>query len=439
MLALWHPTNAVSIQDFLFSPSNVGDMLPKIPLNFLGGIPVAEFSVGTPPQNFTGIFDTESPFTWMMSTECTSDGCANVPIKDKFNHSASSTNMQLPMELDWDYPDGTHIKFTPELDTVTLAGTIPFPRHVVGDAMKVTYPEGYMPVANARIGAGGYRDDLLDLDPTKGKGLPTSPGGAPGAGAGVTKPPFRRAASDDHFSTGRLMSGSGGFRKRAPNAETEFAWVLGSDPSMYTGQLYPLDLTHNLAADGSPFWKVPLKGISLSHSHSKEQFFGFNSNSDNEKEDGIASVVSSTPYIKVPSDMADAINKAIGATEKDPNTGVYTLGCDARHNAPSLVVHFSQGVDAKIPAQQYINQYEHVPAGKHTHGCFSTIVPGNDDRTVTLGGPFFRSFYIEYSFLEQKIFVAESIAHIGAVYPSNDGAHHPDTPATSNQLPPAQP
>lgn len=24
---------------------------------------------GTPPQNFTGIFDTESPFTWMMSIE----------------------------------------------------------------------------------------------------------------------------------------------------------------------------------------------------------------------------------------------------------------------------------------------------------------------------------------------------------------------------------
>lgn len=220
----------------------------------------------------------------------------------------------------------------------------------------------------------------------------------------------------------------------------------GSDPSMYTGQLYPLDLTHNLETDGSPFWKVPLKGLSLSHSHSKEQFFGFNNKVDNENEDnGIGSVVSSTPYIKVPPAMADAINKALGATEKDPNTGVYTIHCDARHNAPSLIVHFSQDVDAKIPAQQYINQYEHVPAGKHTHGCFSTIVPGNDDRTVTLGGPFFRSYYIEYSFLEQKIFVAESIAHIGAIYPSKgeEGSHsqHPSTAdsTTSNQQPPAQP
>lgn len=65
---------------------------------------------------------------------------------------------------------------------------------------------------------------------------------------GTMKPPLRRAgkdavskhpydvlntfinhiASDDHFSTGRLMSGSGGFRKRGPpNAVGEFAWVLG--------------------------------------------------------------------------------------------------------------------------------------------------------------------------------------------------------------------
>lgn len=218
---------------------------------------------------------------------------------------------------------------------------------------------------------------------------------------------------------------------------------------MYTGELYPLDLTHNLEKDGSPFWKVPLKGLSLSHSHSKEQFFGFNNNVDNENEDnGIGSVESSTPYLRVPPAMADAINKALGATEKDPNTGVYTLHCDARHNAPWLIVHFSQDVDAKIPPQQYINQYEHVPAGKHAQGCFSTIVPGNDDRTVTLGGPFFRSFYIEYSFLEQKIFVAESIAHTGAIYPSKgeEGSHsqYPSSPAaadtpTSDQQLPAQP
>lgn len=37
-LFLWHTTNAVSIQDFLFSPSDVGDALPRIPLDFLGGI-----------------------------------------------------------------------------------------------------------------------------------------------------------------------------------------------------------------------------------------------------------------------------------------------------------------------------------------------------------------------------------------------------------------
>lgn len=38
---------------------------------------------------------------------------------------------------------------------------------------------------DARIGAGGYRNDLLDLDPTKGKGLPSGPNGVPGTGAGM--------------------------------------------------------------------------------------------------------------------------------------------------------------------------------------------------------------------------------------------------------------
>lgn len=54
---------------------------------------------------------------------------------------------------------------------------------------------------DARIGAGGYRDDLLDLDPTKGKGVPSSPNGVPSPGAGMYSSEMKQEHFDDNYCT----------------------------------------------------------------------------------------------------------------------------------------------------------------------------------------------------------------------------------------------
>ncbi|KAI9264052.1 aspartic peptidase domain-containing protein [Phascolomyces articulosus] len=409
--------DAISIEDMIFkTPPYVGDRPPSIPLLFKSGVPTADFSIGTPPQNFTGIFDTGSPITWAISNKCHDGGCANVPISEKFNQTASTTNTPFPTEIELNYLDGTHVRLIPELDTVTLAKTFQFPRHLVGEATMVDYLPGFVPAANARIGVGEYSTKVLDPDPAK-----AVEGFNPPVGGGLQ----RRAAGDAHTSTGPAASGSPNFRKRGPNPSDDFLWVLGDDPTMYTGPLYKLDLINALDNIASPFWKVPLNGLSVNNLEFKlsDKSYG--------------TVSSSTPYIMVPPSVAATINKAIGA-QYNTNTKMYTIACSAQSQLSPLVIEFSQGINAEIPAAKYINEYEQIPTGQSDQ-CFSTIVSGPDDHTVYLGGPFFQSYYLGFAVTEQAIYVAESVVNTGAKLtptdPYNNQANNNASPVPSQQLP----
>ncbi|KAI9484638.1 aspartic peptidase domain-containing protein [Zychaea mexicana] len=425
-----HMADAISIEDMIFpSPAYTGDKPPSVPLIFKGGVPTADFAIGTPPQNFTGVLDTGSPITWVMSTECRDTGCENVPMSEKFNRAASTTNTAFPSEIELSYLDGTHVHLKPELDTVTLAETYKFPHHLIGEATMVGYPAGFVPAANARIGVGDYSNDILDPKSSKMSKDFNAP-----VGASLQ----RRAAGDAHTSTGPTASGSPSFRKRDPNASDNFLWILGDDPSMYTGPLYRLALISGIDSKSSPFWKVPLKGLALQESKKELTLSG----------GFYGTVSSSTPYIMVPPSMASALNDAIGA-KYQAKTRMYTISCAWRKKLPSLVVEFSQGLDAQIPASQYINEYEHIPTGQ-SEACFSTIVNGPDDHTVYLGGPFFRSYYLGFAVTEKALYVAQSAANTGATLASNGAADQDSTaPALTNtnnpqtppaiEAPPAQP
>lgn len=208
-------------------------------------------------------------------------------------------------------------------------------------------------------------------------------------------------AGDDRMATGASSSGSPTFKKRAPS-DDGFLWVLGTNPEMYTGTLYDLPLVPASSASmSSPFWNVPLSGLQLSSGRS----FPLSNT--------YGRVSSSIPYILVPPDLAKSINQQLGAMY-DSQLGLYTLQCSAQQSAPKFIIQFAASVDAYIPPQQYIIQMD---GGR----CYSAITPRKDnDHNIELGGPFFRSFYIEYSFADQEISVANSAANTGAyVQPSS--------------------
>ncbi|KAG2219752.1 hypothetical protein INT45_007791 [Circinella minor] len=372
--------NAISIDDMIFkTPEYIGDKPPSIPLLFQSGVPTAKFSIGTPPQNFTGIFDTGSPITWALSSECRDHGCTNVPISEKFNQKASNTNSPIPTEIDLHYLDGTHVQLKPELDTVTLAKQFQFPRHLIGEVTMIEYPAGFVPAATG----------------------------------------------DAHTSTGPATSGSPNFRKKRgfPTSAINFLWVLGNDPSMYTGPLYKLDLISAADSGTSPFWKVPLKGLSF-----KNQEFKLSGGS-------YGTISSSTPYIMVPPSVAGDINNAIGAHYNEQSR-MYTISCSARDYLKPLVIEFSQGLNAVISAIQYINEFNHPPtdSSQQEDQCFSTIVNGPDDHTIYLGGPFFRSYYLGFAITELQLNIAQSVVNTGATL-ATTSSYNEGQQADTPQLP----
>ncbi|CAO3654307.1 unnamed protein product [Mucor fragilis] len=345
-----------------------------------------------------------------MSDQCKSSACLAEPDNEKFHASQSSTNYKFPLRVDLSYLDGTHVQLKPELDVMKFAN-IPFPPHLIAEAYQVDYPKGYLPPANARLGMG----DFGSIDWTKTRfNLDASE--IPAALA----PGFfrsRRAAGDDRYSTGAGSTGSGNFRKRGPFLESildSFFWILGVDDSLYTGPIYQLPLAP-VSGLSSPFWKIPIEGFRFHYTNASagksDQQFSF-------QRGAYGKVYSSSPVLTVPSATADAMNKAIGAVYNEA-LNLYTISCSAYTTAPSLVFQFGAGIDAEIPPQQYIYKLEEDRPNSNvgSDSCYSAISGGTDNVNVFLGGPFFRSFYLVYQFSGQSVGVAESIAHIGKVYP----------------------
>lgn len=189
---------------------------------------------------------------------------------------------------------------------------------------------------------------------------------------------------------------------------------IGIDESLYTGPIYQLPLAP-LSGFSSPFWKIPIKGFKFQYNNASaakpDQQFSF-------KSGAYGKVYSSSPVLTVPKGTADAMNNAIGAVYNEA-LNLYTISCSAYDTAPSLIFQFGAGIDAEIPPQQYIYKLEEDRPNSGVGGdsCYSAVTGGTDDINVFLGGPFFRSFYLVYQFSGQSVGVAESIAHIGKVYP----------------------
>ncbi|KAI9469824.1 MAG: aspartic peptidase domain-containing protein [Benjaminiella poitrasii] len=90
----------------------------NVPLyNDFGQVYLANISVGTPPQNFSVIVDTQSSDLWIPSVECNEKVCPDTT----FDSSKSSTFKSLNEPFSYEYNDGT-INGTYVKDTVALGG-----------------------------------------------------------------------------------------------------------------------------------------------------------------------------------------------------------------------------------------------------------------------------------------------------------------------------
>ncbi|KAI8075981.1 aspartic peptidase domain-containing protein [Halteromyces radiatus] len=385
----------------------------KVPLHFMDGIPTVSFTIGSPPQSVVGVFDTATLISWVMSDKCNSTVCSTV--ENKFSREKSSTNTALDYTIGIKYVDGSFVRVRPELDTLTLLeSSISYPEHLIGEAYEVYYPKGYPTAANGRLGVGDFGVFQKYLDDAQGliQGVDKIVNGI-----------LMRAVGDDRTSSGYAASGSPDFKKR-DGVHAPFYWTLGSDPSKYTGKLYDLPLASVSLNVLSPFWKLNMHGIKLIPYQQPQDDDNNQNDTENKKnmlpkqssallrltlsDTSFGSIDSSTPYIHLPKHLSQALNQRLGA-QYDNSLKLYTIPCERKKIEPLWLIFELDGVDALIPAHQYMIE-------RHKK-CHTAIVDSDDDDQVHLGGPFFRSFYLEYRLTAKEVGIAESTAKLGLLRP----------------------
>ncbi|XP_039696947.1 chymosin-like [Pteropus medius] len=100
--------------------SGVGKVAREPLVNYLDCQYFGKISIGTPPQDFTVVFDTGSSDLWVPSVYCKSDACKN---HRRFNSSRSSTFQNLGQPLSIQYGTGSMEGFLGS-DTVTVSNIV---------------------------------------------------------------------------------------------------------------------------------------------------------------------------------------------------------------------------------------------------------------------------------------------------------------------------
>ncbi|OAQ27131.1 acid protease [Linnemannia elongata AG-77] len=81
---------------------------------------IGTITLGTPPQNFTMVFDTGSSDMWVPAQACVTPVCLTLI---RYNSTASTTYRAENKPFDVKYGDGSHVSGVTAIDSVTLSGT----------------------------------------------------------------------------------------------------------------------------------------------------------------------------------------------------------------------------------------------------------------------------------------------------------------------------
>ncbi|XP_040189950.1 pepsin A-like [Rana temporaria] len=257
-------------------------------------------SIGTPPQDFSVVFDTGSADLWVPSVSCSSDACTN---HQRFNPHVSSSFQPSNQIVSISYGTGK-ISGALAYDTVQVANIA-----VHKQALVLTETESIFLFYS-------HFDGILGL-------------GYPSLSVSGTPPVFDNMWSEDLipediFSV-YLSSGSG-----------SFVVFGGIDDSLYSGNLHWVPVTPQ------KYWQITIDSITM-NGHSVACLEGCQ-----------AIVDTGTSVIAGHPDAISGIQRAIGA-KADPY-GLYHVNCDTISHLPDMIISID-GKNYPLPARAYINQF----------------------------------------------------------------------------------
>ncbi|OCF45091.1 saccharopepsin [Kwoniella heveanensis CBS 569] len=297
----------------------------------------APITVGTPPQSFKVVLDTGSSNLWVPSTECSSIACF---LHSKYDHSASSTYKKNGTDFAIRYGSGSLEGYVSQ-DTVSI-GDLVIKKQDFAEATKEP----------GLAFAFGKFDGILGL-------------GYDTISVNHIVPPFYNM-----LNQGLLDEPVFSFRLGSSDEDGGEAIFGGIDESAYSGKVSYVPVRRK------GYWEVELEAI---------KFGG----EELELENTGAAIDTGTSLIVLPTDVAEMLNKEIGA-QKSWN-GQYTVDCNTIDKLPSLSFVFD-GKSYSLKGEDYV-----LNAGGTCISSFTGMdIPAPMGPLWIIGDVFLRKYYTIY-------------------------------------------
>uniref|UniRef100_A0A8C5NYM1 Cathepsin E n=1 Tax=Jaculus jaculus TaxID=51337 RepID=A0A8C5NYM1_JACJA len=309
-------------------------------INYLDMEYFGTISIGSPPQNFTVIFDTGSSNLWVPSVYCTSQACKTHPV---FHPSQSDTYSEVGTSFSIQYGTGSLTGIIGQ-DQVSVEGLT-----VSGQQFGESVKEPGQTFVNAEF------DGILGL-------------GYPSLAAGGVTPVFDNMMAQNLlefpvFSVYMSRDPEGG-----SGSELTFG---GYDPSHFSGSLNWVPVTKQ------GYWQIALDGIQVGDTL---MFCA----------EGCQAIVDTgTSLITGPPHKIKQLQEAIGATPMD---GEYAVDCDSLSNLPNIAFLINGIAYTLSPADYTLQDY--VDGMQFCGSGFQglDIAPPSGPLWI-LGDVFIRQFY----------------------------------------------
>jgi len=297
----------------------------------------APITLGTPPQEFKVVLDTGSSNLWVPSTKCTSIACF---LHSKYDSSASSTFKANESAFAIQYGSGSVEGFISQ-DTLVIAD-LAVKKQDFGEAVK----EPGLAFAFGKFdGILGMAYDTISVN--------------------HITPPFYNM-----LNQGLLDEPVFGFRLGSSEEDGGECTFGGIDSDAHTGKITYVPVRRK------GYWEVELESISFGEEELELENTG-------------AAIDTGTSLIVMPSDVAEMLNKEIGATKSW--NGQYTVDCNTIPSLPELSFKFG-GKNYPLKGSDYV-----LNAGGT---CISSFVgmdiPAPIGPLWIVGDAFLRRYYTVY-------------------------------------------
>nr|XP_017520462.2 chymosin-like isoform X1 [Manis javanica] len=326
--------------------SSGGEVAREPLTNYLDCQYFGKIYIGTPPQEFTVVFDTGSSDLWVPSVYCKSDACQN---HHRFDPYKSSTFQNMGKPLSIHYGRGS-MRGVMGFDTVTVSSiedhhqTVGLSTQEPGNVFFYSVFDGILGLAYPSL-ASEYSVPVFDNMMN------------------------RHLVARDLFSVYMSRNGQGSML------------ILGAiDPSYYTGSLHWVPITRQA------YWQFTVDSITIN---------GVVVACDGGCE---AILDTGTSMLVGPSSDIFNIQAAIGATQ-DPY-GEFDIDCGSLSSMPEVVFEI-HGRKYRLPASTYTNEMEGI--------CSSGFQGDGDSQLWILGDVFIREYYSVFDRASNHVGLAKAI------------------------------